>query len=227
MGQRLVSKTQFITRQGILLDHLVGASPEGDQTGEDGSSGAAEGGDGSGEGSEGQDKGDNGSKEEPVTKADLESVTARMKAADVRASAAEKKVKEWEDKGKDAATKASERVTELETENTSQKAEISTLRVQNAFLSTNSVTWHDPDVALSQADLSEVLDSEGNVDMSALKKVLDALAKAKPFLVKSETDDKDGKTGGSSGGSVGSGKKSDPKMASDEALRRKYPALSR
>ena len=210
------------------MDFLIGASPEDDQTGGDGSSGDDDKGDGSGDGSEGQDKGKDGSGEEPVTQADLAAVKSRMVAADRRASEAEKKVKEFEDKGKDVATKATERVTELETETATLRAEVGTLRVQNAFLSTNSVTWHDPDVALQQADLSEVTDGEGNIDKAALKKALEALAKAKPFLVKSETDeDKKDKTNGKSGGDVGSGKKTDVKTASDEALRRKYPALSR
>ena len=227
MSQRLISKNTFKTSGGVLLDFLIGASPEGDGTGDGNSSGDATG-DGEGDGSEGQDKGDNGDKEEPVTQADLQAIKARMQAADTRASAAEKKVKEYEDKGKDVATKATERVTELEGLNTGLTEENRTLKVQNAFLSTNSVTWHDPDVALSQADLSEVLDSDGGVDKGALKKVLDALAKAKPFLVKSETDTGDKSKGnGKTGGAVGSGSKKDHKTASDEALRKKYPALSR
>lgn len=229
MGQRLVSKRQtFKTRDGALLKFLIGASPDDDQTGDDGSSRDDKTGDGSDTGSEGQDDGKDGSKEEPVTQADLAQVKARMQAADKRASEAEKKVKEYEDKGKDVATKATERVTELETENTGFKAEISTLRVQNAFLSTNSVTWHDPDVALQQADLSEVTDADGNINKAALKKALEALAKAKPFLVKPESGNDDGGKGkGKSGGDVGSGHKNDGKTASNDALRKKYPALSR
>lgn len=225
MSQRLVSKNcKFVTRDGLPLWSLLGASPDTDDDAT-GSSGDDDGSEGT-EGSEGQGEGDNGS-EDTVTKADLDALKARMVAADKRASEAEKKVKEYEDKGKDVATKATERVTELEGEVTNLTNDNRTLKVQNAFLSANSVTWHDPDAALALADLSEVLDSDGNVDKAALKKALTDLSKAKPFLVKAADDkEKDGKNG-PSGQPVGSGRTKDKNEPDKASLLKKYPALNR
>lgn len=224
MSQRLVSKNKFVTRDGLPLRFLLGASPE-DDVDDDGASGTEGGGDNT-DGSEGQGEGDNGD-DAPATKAELEALKKRMQAADKRASEAEKKVKEYEDKGKDVATKATERVTELEGEVTTLTNDNRTLKVQNAFLSANSVTWHDPDAALALADLSEVLDSDGNVDKAALKKALTDLSKAKPFLVKAADDkEKDGKNG-PSGQPVGSGRTKDKNEPDKASLLKKYPALNR
>lgn len=213
-----------MTRDGLPLVALLGASPE-DGVDTEGASGT-EGEDEGTEGSEGQEAGNDGD-DTPATKADLEALKKRMQAADKRATEAEKKVKEYEDKGKDVATKATERVGELETQVSDLTGENRNLKVQNAFLSANSVTWHDPDAALSLADLSEVLDDEGNVDKAALKKALDALSKAKPFLVKADDGKPEKEKKGPSGQPVGSGKKKDGNEPDKASLLKKYPALNR
>lgn len=202
---------------------IIGASPENDEDDE------AEGtDDGSGSGttdSEGQDAGDGDGK--TYTKAEMDALSERMKAADRRAATAEQKVKEFEDKDKDEATKTAERIKALEEQTEKDKEALRDLTVQNAFLAANDIDWHDKDVALAHANLSEVLDAEGNVDKKALKKALEDLSKDKPFLVKAKAEgDGDGTPAPPSGAPVGSGRKGSRSGELDEeALKRKYPAL--
>lgn len=212
-------KPLWFDERGVAFYPVMGAAPEGDDETDEESDDDT----GSDDGTEGQESGkDSGT---TVSKSEFDALMARMKAADKRASTAEQKAKEYEDKDKSEAERATQRVTELEAENTSMKNELKTARLQNAFLSSNDVVWHDSEVALAHADLSEVIDEDGNVNKSALKKALSDLAKAKPFLVKSETK-QDDPPAGQSAPPVGSGKKkTGAGQTNEDDLRRKYPSL--
>lgn len=112
------------------------------------------------------------------------------------------------------------------------------LAVENAFHAANDVQWHNPKRALSSLDLSDVKIEGGKVDVEALKKKIEALAKDEPYLVKtkegegSNSDSGDGSKGKNEGKAtgktgtppgkkdVGAGKGNDL-----EALAKKYPAL--
>jgi hypothetical protein len=225
MSQRLIRKHPitgacvapiWFDQNGIGVYPIMGADSDGDD-GEDGKDGDAD--------SEGQGgDGDNGKGKE--TDEDLEAVKRRMQAADRRAAEAEKKVKEYEDKDKDEVTKATERAKELETQVAERDEQIKDLSMQVAFLSSNDIDWHDKDVALSHADLSEVLEEDGSVNKKALKKALENLSKEKPFLVKAKDDThKDDVPNGATGAPAGSGGTKKDKGLTDEELKRKYPAL--
>ena len=216
----------WFDQNGIAFYPLMGAAPDDDDEDgddEDGSDDDGDDGDGGEDGSEGQDKSGNGGK---ITQEQFEALEKRMKAADKRASEAEKRAKALEDKDKDEATKTAERLTEVEAELKAAKETVSDLTLKNAFLSSNDVAWHDPDVALSNADLSEVLQDDGTVDKKALKKALEDLSKSKPFLVKpkEDGDDKD-EPSGPTGVNAGSGKKHKKEALDEQRLREKYPAL--
>lgn len=116
------------------------------------------------------------------------------------------------------------------------------LRVQNAFLMSNTIEWHDPEDAFKLIDLSEVdVDEDGTVDAKALRAALKDLAKRKPHLVKKsntrqrqdDDDDEDGESdedtndqGSKSSGSAMRGKrKGEPKKADRAALAKRFPAL--
>lgn len=177
------------------------------------------------------DSGDSGSEGQEKKSDDgddaLAKITARMKAADKRAADAEKRIKEFEDKDKSELEKATQRVTELEASLSEKDTALKNLQMQNAFLSSNEISWHDSDVALQHADLSGVVDEDGVVDKKALKAALKALADSKPYLVKKD-DSGDGAGGsGPSGVPAGSGQRGGSKTKADEeALRKKYPALN-
>lgn len=225
MSQRLIRKHpitgQCVTpiwfdQNGIAVYPIMGAEDTGD--GEDGEDGGADSEGQDGTGNDGKGKEEDG---------DLEAIKKRMQAADRRAAEAERKVKEFEDKDKDEVTKATERAKELEKQVAERDSQIKDLSMKVAFLSANDIDWHDKDVALSHADLSEVLEDDGNVNKKALKKALDDLAKDKPFLVKAKEGDdkKDDLPSGPTGTPAGSGGKKKQDGLSDEELRRKYPAL--
>lgn len=98
----------------------------------------------------------------------------RMKAADRRANTAEAKVAELEP--------IAAKVPELEKQVEKGEEQIKKLRIDNAFL-TSDVDWVDAEAALRLVDLSEVeIKDDGTV--KGLKEALEALAKAKPYLVK-------------------------------------------
>jgi hypothetical protein len=165
---------------------------------------------------------------EPVSREEFDRLFQRMQAADRRATAAETKVKEQDRAKMDDLTRAQAELEEVrgklgETENA-----LKTERLHNAFLASNTVTWHDPELAMSKIDLEGVQKDDGTIDSAALKKAIAALAKEKPFLVKSEDgNDSKGKNG-SSGAGVGTdmgGNHKDKAAANRAALERKYPAL--
>jgi hypothetical protein len=109
------------------------------------------------------------------------------------------------------------------------------LRLQNAFLASNEITWHNPEEALRLADLSEVgVDADGKVDSKALKAALTNLANKSKHLVKPAGDDgdEDSNNGAGSGsGSVMNGQRKGDKGKGDkpptrEELAKKFPALN-
>lgn len=241
---------RFTTPLGYRQDgspfYLIGGASPDDPTNGDGTGGSGDGGaaGGSGSGSEDQSGGDGGSDAAgnnsggtTVSKEEFDRVIERMKAADRNAAAAAAKLKELEEKDLSEQEKIAKRLPELEAQVNELAAENKGLKAKVAFLGIDTHSWHDPDVALGQVDLSEVIDADGNIDKKALKKSVEDLAKNKPFLVKSANDDKSGGSGsgaqgnqggtGSSGTPAGSGGKPGSNQSLDEAaLRKKYPALN-
>lgn len=237
-----------IRPNGREIFPIAGASPDDPSNNEGGTGGSGDGGDsggsegqggdngGSGDGSGGSGEGADGNKSGSVDKAEYDKVLERMKAADRNAAQALAKLKELEEKDLSEQEKIAKRLPELEQAVSKLTEENKGLKAKVAFLGLDGFSWHDPDVALGQVDLSEAIDAEGNVDKKALKKAAEDLAKNKTFLVKSSAGDGkggDGKGGqggsggqGSSGSNVGGGGKGGTGNGLDEnALRAKYPAL--
>lgn len=125
------------------------------------------------------------SQEKPISAEEFEALKRRMQAADRRATAAEEQVRQFQDKDKTEAQRAADRVTELEGTLAAKDELIKTLQLQNGFLSANSYTWHDPDLALKQVDMDSVeFDADGKPSKDSLKKALKAVADKHPYLVK-------------------------------------------
>jgi hypothetical protein len=143
-------------------------------------------------------KGDEGKGAETVSREEFEALRKQLSAADKNKSAAEKKLKEIEDSKKDELTKATERVAELEKKAVQQDKDLADMRLQNAFLTADTgITWHDPADALALAErqgyLAEVVGEDGKVDAGKLTAKLKELAKAKPHLVKTGSEEQSGK----------------------------------
>lgn len=227
MSQRLIKKSRAwgVTQSGLAITALRGSDPgdENDegQEGQEGSSGT----DSGATGSEG-DSGDEGQQQKDDKDAELEAIKARMKAADRRAAAAEAKIKEFEDKDKSESERLTADVETLRSETSRLQEALREQRLQNAFLTSNDYEWQDAEAALRLADLSSVVDEDGEIDKKALKAALKALAEGKPFLVKSQQGNEEGGKNGASGTSTGTPKSKKPVGVDEQELARRYPALA-
>jgi hypothetical protein len=201
-----------------------------------GGSTSGTGGDGAPESGTGGGTTDGGTGGQPDEAA--ERMREHLSQADKKRAEAEKerdalaqRLKEFEDKDKSELERATARVQELEKKAAEQDSELADLRLQNAFLTVNNVTWHDPAAALLLAQregfLDGVVGQDGKVDQAKLKTKLEQLAKQKEYLVK-----KDAGTPPPppppSGSGVGSGSRTPSNSTPEEkALKERYRLLNR
>lgn len=178
------------------------------------------------------DDDDSGAADDDDDDAALEAAKKRMKAADQRATAAEAELQKIRDKDKTDLERAQSESKDLQDKVDTLSGELTTLRLQNAFLTANSHKWHDADSALALAEkkgmLTDVVDDDGVVDKKALGKALDRLAKEHKYLVNSGKDDKDDdEPDGPSGEPAGrrSDNSKDDKAKSAQ-LRKRFPVLN-
>lgn len=223
MSQRLLKKYTHPIDDELLLPYFMGAEGEGDPTddtdSEEDETDEDEGGDESEE---------DGKQSKTVSREEYEKILNRMKAADRAKTAAEAKVKQYDDKDKNALELATQRIEELEQNLKDKDAVLKTQGLENAFYASNSVEWHNPSLALKELDLDGVQNDDGSVDRKALKRAIENLAKAQPYLVKKEAD---GGKGNGRNGSSGNNPNGTPipggKDADRKALEKKYPAIRR
>lgn len=147
--------------------------------------------------------------------------------------------KEQEDAKLSAEEKTAAQLAEVETERDTAKAQVEDLTkamqelvLQQAFMTAGGIKWHDPEIALSKADLSavEIEVNEKGIPVvknpAAIEKAAKALAESKKFLVDNGAPEE--KPWRSSGPANPSQRK--PAAADDDTkskLRRKYAALNR
>jgi hypothetical protein len=175
---------------------------------------------------------DSGGDDDDDDDGDAERLRKRMKAADKRAAEAEAELQKIRDKDKTELERAQGQVGDLEKQVETLQSEVTTLRLQNAFLTSNKHTWHDGDTALALAQskgyLDDIVDDEGTVDKKALGKALDRLATEHKYLVKTdEKKDDDDEPGGPSGEPAG--RRSDnskDEKAKAAQLRKRFPVLN-
>lgn len=221
-------KPIYVRRDGVVFWPMIGAAPEDDAgSGQGaGNSGTTDGGT-AGDGGAGDSGGDGTStKPDTVSKEDFERIRLQLSASDKRRDEAEKKLKEIEDKDKDELTKAAEKVQELEKQNSQLLTDLAQTRMELAFVSVNTVTWHNPKTALRTARdeglLEGVTKEDGTVDESKMKKALDGLVKTHAYLVKSGGEERQA-GGASTGQPVGSGARGNGAGGPNEAeLKRRY-----
>jgi len=153
-----------------------------------------------------------------VSKAELDQQRERTRAADARAAKFEAELKQLRDKDLPEQEKLVRDHQELLKERDALQETNRALALKVAFLSDNSVTWHNPERALKLVDLSKVeIDGEGNV--TGLKDALTALAKSDAYLVKTEVKQEAAPpTAPGNNGASGSGKQ---KISSS-----RFPALN-
>lgn len=209
----------------------MGGAPDGDDDDDDGDSGAD---DDSKKSEDDKDDPASGGADDVVTRADYDALERRMRAADKRASELEAERKKAEDAKKDDLARATDQVKEMEERVTTLQSEVQSLRLQNAFLTANKHTWHDPEIALEMAQSKgyiedDIVGEDGKVDKVRLGKALDRLAKEKAFLIKAEEkkkddDDDDAPSGSSAGGRSDNAK---DERAKKQQLKGRFPVLNR
>lgn len=210
---------------------IMGAADDDDDDDDDGDDTSGGGTDDDKKGTKDDDDAGGGD-DDKVSKADYDAVVRRMKAADKRASELEAEKKKDEDAKKDELQKAQDKVTELEQSVEDAQKTIKSLRLENAFLTANKHTWHNPDVAMKLAQdqgyIEDIIDEDGKVDKTALSKALDRLAKEHEYLVKKpekqDDDEPDGPSGEPAGGRSGNGKDT---AANNQKMRSRFPVLNR
>lgn len=192
----------------------------------DDSDGEDEDGDGSaGDGDEDAGTGDDDEESE------LDRVKRRMKAADRRAAELQRQLREAQDKDKPADERLKARVTELEEENAELKAELPKIRLQSAFLEITEHDWHNRSTALSTAQsegyLDDVVEDDGTVDKSGLKRAMTRLAKEHSYLIKPKDKPPAKDQAATSQGGKEKVNKPTDKATREKELRGRVPALSR
>lgn len=234
----MIMKTHPLTGEPIVPVGVVGGRPvwpimggapddDGDDGDKDGDTGGDDGGD---DGGGSDDGGDSGGAGDTVSKDDYDRLMKRMQESDRARTAAEKKVKDAEDAKKDDLTKAQDAVTEAEEKVKVLENQVSSLRLENAFLVSNKHSWHDPEVALGLAQtkgyLADVVNDEGEVDKKGLKKALDRLATEHKYLIvpKSKSDDEPNGPSGEPAGRRSSNQDDD--KAKKTQLKERFPILN-
>lgn len=142
-----------------------------------------------------------------------------------------------DEKGKDKKVKPKVIVDDSKVK--AAEAAATKLRVENAFLRVNEVSWIKPEQALalmlSDDDYEIEFDDDGKVDRKSLRAELKRFAKANPHLVKKvapkDDEDKDADSGGTGQRQSApqmngkrKGKKTEPTR---DDLAKKFPALNR
>lgn len=159
-----------------------------------------------------------------VTREEFERVMNRMKAADRRASAAEARVKEFEDAGKSELEKLQTERENAAKERDEARQALQSERIANAFLASNSVTWHDPEDALAmlRTKYMEGVEISEDGKISGMKKAIEKMAKEKSYLVNAV------QSSASTGDQMNGKRKGDAKderASKDDELKKRMPAL--
>jgi hypothetical protein len=153
----------------------------------------------------------------------------RMQAADQNNAAYQAKLKEFEDANKSEVEKAQSTAAEALARAEAAEQALLQERINNAFLTSNKHTWHDPETALALLDQSQIeIADDGTV--RGVDQAIEALAKQKPFLINASanTNPAPPKPGQPTGSNPPKGA---PKADSDAEKRKKlvakYPQLGR
>lgn len=212
--------------RGRLVWPVMGASPD-DPSSEEGEKEKS----GQNENPEGASTTGDGNEGDPRAKIDAltdekDRHVRRRQEAEKERDELRARLAEIEGKDKTELEKVSTRVTELESENETLRNDLHRARIENAFLTDNKYSWHNPRRALDLADLSEVeIDEDGKV--LGLTKALDALAKSDAYLLKPKDGEKEEEVVSTGDPKSTSKRTAQQTDAEKQALVNKYPALRR
>lgn len=211
-------------------------APQGTQqgTGTDSAQGTGNGGTGSTADSAQQNGGSSTESNNTVSRAEFDRLRNQLSTADQKRVQVETELQQLKDKDlseKDKAVKDLQTVTD---ERDSLISTVNELRLSNAFLSANKVTWNDGDVALSIAQakgyLADAVNDKGEVNTKELEKALDKLAADHKYLVKAKDDgdEEEEETPTASGAPAsGAGRQKHGDQVQTDRIKATLPALGR
>lgn len=217
-------------QEGVPAD---GAQQGTNGTGTDSAQGTGNGGGSSADGAQ-QNGGNNTDSNNTVSRAEFDRLKAQLSAADTKRTAAETELQQLKDKDLSEKDKAVKDLQTITAERDSLIGEVNKLRLANAFLSANDISWNNGEVALSiaqsQGYLADAVNDKGEVDSKELAKALKKLSEEHKYLVKAGTDSEDDgeeETPASGQSAAGAGKKKTDDNARQERLKSTLPALGR
>jgi hypothetical protein len=216
----------FITDTGHVIYPIIGAAPE--DGAEDDVDDEPDETSGSGDGA--TDKAGKGKTDDPDKQrlsSEAASYRRKLRATEQELAALRTEREEREAAERTELENATKTAEKLQSELQEARDAVTDLRIQNAFLTDNTFTWHNPQRALKLADLSEVeISDDGTV--TGLKEALEALARSDSYLIKAEDkeDDEPEDDAPPTGGVTGKGKRGKDE-ADRQRLLNKYPSLRR
>jgi len=165
-----------------------------------------------------------------VTQAEFDALKRQLQAADQNRTRAEAEAKALKDAQLSAEEKTKQDLAEAQKALAQREADLRNAMIQNAFVTDNTYTWHDPKAALKLADLSGVTIDGDKVN--GLKEALKAVADAFPFMVKPKDDtgsEGSGNDTSSGGGATGVGGQGSGAGRAGNAtlqdLQKRFPAM--
>ena len=211
-----------------------GAQTGTNSTGTDSAQGTGNGQGGASADSAQQNGGQQTDSNNTVSRDDFEKLQRQLSAADQKRTQVEQELQQLKDKDLSEMDKAKKDLQSVTEERDSLLGEVNKLRLANAFLSANTITWNDAEVALeiasSKGYLADAVSDKGEVDSKELAKALEKLSKDKPFLVKSKDDSEDEEEEqqpASGAPASGAGRKKQDDKVREERLVNTLPALGR
>lgn len=166
-----------------------------------------------------------------VTQAEFDALKRQLQAADQNKARAEAEAKALKDAQLTADEKVKQDLAEAQKALADREQKLRDAQIQNAFVTDNTYSWHDPKAALKLADLSGVTIDGDKVN--GLKEALKAVADAFPFMVKPKegtgTEGAGGTDASTSGGATGVGGQGSGAgragSTNQQELQKRFPAL--
>lgn len=182
-----------MSQSGLEGNGQTDGEPNGQQdngTGTDSGQGTGNGGGSSADSA--QQNGGNDTGQDTVSRADFERLTRQLSEADRKRSQAETELQKIKDADLSELDKSKKDLQTVTGERDALQVEVDKLRLSNAFLSANDISWQDSEVALDIAQakgyLADAVKEDGTVDAKELKKALKKLSEDHKYLVKSKSN---------------------------------------
>lgn len=217
-------------QEGVPADGAPQGTNNG--TGTDSAQGTGNGG---GNGADGapQNSGSSTDSNTTVSRDDFEKLQRQLSEADKKRQTAETELQSLKDKDLSEKDKAVKDLQTITGERDALQVTVNELRLANAFLSANTITWNDADVAMSIAQskgyLDDAVNDKGEVDAKEMEKALKKLSEDHKYLVKAkdDEDEEEQQTPASGVPASGAGKKKTDDKVREDRIKATLPALGR